>query len=100
MATRRGGAPRLIDWTGERCVPWTPDVQVAYEHYHRYLWASTLVAGRRTLDVGSGEGFGAALLAEAAPSVLGIDIDPVTVEHSRLNYAGPNLGFQVGSATE
>ena len=42
---RRTGAPRLIDWTGERCVPWAPDVQVVYEHMHRYLWATR--AGRR-----------------------------------------------------
>ena len=47
-------------------MPWAPDVQVVYEHYHRYLWAQPLVAGRRVLDLGSGEGFGSALLAEAA----------------------------------
>jgi len=66
---RRAAAPRLIEWTGERCVPWAPDVQVVYEHMHRYLWAAGLVAGRRVLDVGSGEGFGAAILvSEPAPS--------------------------------
>ena len=100
MATRRGGAPRLIEWTGERCVPWAPDVQVVYEHFHRYLWARTLVEGKRVLDVGSGEGFGAALLSERAASVLGIEIDATTIEHSRLNYAGGTLEFRQGSATE
>jgi GT2 family glycosyltransferase/SAM-dependent methyltransferase/glycosyltransferase involved in cell wall biosynthesis len=100
MAARRGGAPRLIEWTGERCVPWTPDVPVVYEHFHRYLWARRLVAGRRVLDVGSGEGFGAALLSEAAETVLGVDVDPTTIEHSLLNYASENLEFRVGSATE
>lgn len=99
MATRRGGAPRLIEWTGERCVPWAPDVQVVYEHFHRYLWARTLVEGKRVLDVGSGEGFGAALLSERAASVLGVEIDATTVEHSRLNYGGDNLEFRLGSAT-
>ena len=100
MATRRGGAPRLIEWTGERCVPWAPDVQVVYEHFHRYLWARTLAGGKRVLDVGSGEGFGAALLADAADSVLGVDVDPTTVEHARLNYAGPGLEFRHLSATD
>jgi GT2 family glycosyltransferase/SAM-dependent methyltransferase len=100
MARRHGGAPRLIEWTGERAVPWTPDTQVVYEHFHRYLWARTLVAGKRVLDVGSGEGFGAALLAQDATSVLGVDVDPRTVDHSRLNYGGGNLEFRVGSATE
>jgi GT2 family glycosyltransferase/SAM-dependent methyltransferase/glycosyltransferase involved in cell wall biosynthesis len=97
---RRAAAPRLIDWTGERCVPWAPDVQVVYEHFHRYLWAAGLVAGRRVLDLGSGEGFGAALLAESATHVVGIDIDQLTVEHSRLNYAGSRLAFERGSATD
>ncbi|MBB4661524.1 glycosyltransferase [Conexibacter arvalis] len=97
---RRAGAPRLIDWTGERCVPWAPDVQVIYEHYHRYLWAAQLADGRRVLDIGSGEGFGSAILAGSAASVLGIDVDELTVEHARLNYAARNLEYRLGSALE
>src|ERR1700726_1797209 len=97
---RRAGAPRLIEWTGERCVPWAPDVPVIYEHYHRYLWAAPLVRGRRVLDLGSGEGFGAAILAESAADVVGTDVDQRTVEHSRLNYAGPNLQFELGTAVD
>jgi O-antigen biosynthesis protein len=97
---RRAAAPRLIDWTGERCVPWAPDVQVVYEHFHRYLWASSLVRGRRVLDLGSGEGFGAALLSESARHVVGVDVDELTVEHSKLNYAGPNLEFHLGTALD
>ena len=99
-ATPQAGAPRLIEWTGERIVPWAPDAQVIYEHYHRYLWAQPLVAGRRVLDLGSGEGFGAALLADTATAVMGVDIDERTVEHSRANYAAPNLEFRVASATD
>ncbi len=68
---RRAGAPRLIEWTGERCVPWSPDVQVVYEHLHRYLWAAQLVTGKRVLDLGSGEGFGASILADNASEVRG-----------------------------
>jgi GT2 family glycosyltransferase/glycosyltransferase involved in cell wall biosynthesis/SAM-dependent methyltransferase len=97
---RRAAAPRLIEWTGERCVPWAPDVQVVYEHLHRYLWAARLVDGRRVLDLGSGEGFGAAILAESAAQVVGVDIDERTVEHSTLNYATGNLEFHVGTALD
>ena len=97
---RRAGAPQLIEWTGERFVPWTDDVQVAYEHYHRYLWANQLTKGRRVLDLGSGEGFGSALLAGEAASVDGIDIAARAVEHSQLNYRSPNLAFHVGSALD
>lgn len=98
---RRAGAPRLIDWTGERCVPWTPDVQVAYEHYHRYLWAAPLASGRRVLDLGCGEGYGSAILAGAgAAAVTGVDVDERAVEHARLSYSAPNLSFAAGSALE
>ncbi len=81
-------------------MPWAPDVQVVYEHFHRYLWAAGLVAGRRVLDLGSGEGFGAALLSETAEHVVGIDVDELTVEHSTLNYAGPKLEFHGGTAVD
>jgi SAM-dependent methyltransferase len=100
MPGRIPGAPRLIEATGERIVPWAPDAQVIYEHYHRYLWAQALVTGRRVLDLGSGEGFGTALLADTAEAVTGVDVDERTIEHSRANYAGSNLEFAVGSATD
>jgi 2-polyprenyl-3-methyl-5-hydroxy-6-metoxy-1,4-benzoquinol methylase len=94
------GAGRLIEWTGERCVPWAEDAPIAYEHYHRYLWAGQLVRGRRVLDLGSGEGFGAAILAETAVEVLGVDVDEAAVLHSRANHIRPNLRFEQGSASD
>ena len=97
---RRPGAPRLIEWTGERCVPWTPHVDVVYEHFQRYLWAAEIVEGRRVLDLASGEGFGSAILADTAAFVCGVDLDERAVEHSRVNYAAANLGFSVGSALD
>jgi SAM-dependent methyltransferase len=100
MPDRTAGAPRLIEATGERIVPWAPDAQVIYEHYHRYLWTQPLVTGRRVLDLGSGEGFGAALLADTAAAVTGVDIDAQTVAHSRANYEAPNLRFREASAMD
>ncbi len=73
---------------------------VIYEHYHRYLWASRLVTGRRVLDLGSGEGFGAAMLADQASEVVGVDIDERAVEHSRVNYERDGLRFEVASALD
>lgn len=81
-------------------MPWAPDVQVVYEHFHRYLWAARIVAARRVLDLGSGEGFGAAILAEAATHVVGIDLDERTIEHSRLNYGGADIEFHQGTALD
>ncbi|MCA1675009.1 MAG: class I SAM-dependent methyltransferase, partial [Actinobacteria bacterium] len=93
------GAPadRGIDWTGERCVPWTDDLQVIYEHYHRYALAARYVAGARVLDLGCGEGFGPALLAGVAREVVGVDIDRQTIEHAVAHYPRENLSFSVGS---
>lgn len=73
---------------------------MVYEHLHRYLWAAELVKGRRVLDLASGEGFGAAILAQSAEHVAGIDVDKRTVDHSSLNYAADNLEFHRGDAAD
>lgn len=95
---QRAGAPRLIDWTGERFVPWVDDAQLAYEHLHRYAWARAMVAGRRVLDLGCGEGFGASILADEASEVLGVDLDPDAVRHAGARYGSERVRFSVGDA--
>ncbi len=50
------------------------------------------------LDVASGEGHGAALLAQVANSVVGIDAAEQSVEFARANYALANLRFMHGDA--
>ncbi|MDQ0377051.1 glycosyltransferase [Amycolatopsis thermophila] len=96
MAGSRG-----IDWTGERCVPWADDIQVIYEHYHRYALAARYTFGRRVLDLASGEGYGSALLAAHAAEVVGVDIDEASVAHARARYGDrPNLRFTTGSMTD
>lgn len=91
---------RRIEWTGERCVPWADDLQVIYEHYHRYAMAAQFVDGKRVLDLASGEGYGAAMLAAGAADVVAVDLDPDSVEHARSIYSAPNLSFSVGSITD
>ncbi|GAB3556606.1 GT2 family glycosyltransferase/SAM-dependent methyltransferase [Actinopolyspora lacussalsi] len=91
---------RLIEWTGERCVPWADDAQVIYEHYHRYAVAARLARGKRVLDLASGEGFGAAMLAAQATEVVGVDIDGEAVRHAASNYTASNLTFHTGSITD
>lgn len=91
---------RQIEWTGERCVPWTDDWQVLYEHLHRYYFAADLADGMRVLDLGSGEGYGSAILAERAKHVLGIELDAAAVDHATTNYPLDNLEFRRASAFE
>jgi len=89
----------MLEWTGERFVPWAKEAAVAYEHLHRYIWASSLVKDKRVLDLASGEGYGAALLARHASSVCGVDIAEDVIRHAAEKYTRPNLQFLKGSIT-
>ncbi|MBQ6644479.1 MAG: glycosyltransferase [Saccharopolyspora sp.] len=91
---------RWLDWTGERCVPWADDVQVIYEHYHRYALAARFVRGKRVLDLACGEGYGAALLAAEGAEVVGLDVDPAAVQHATRRYGGRGVSFRTGSITD
>lgn len=88
-------APPPLAFTGERYHPEVPR-EMAYEHWHRYAFAMELARGRHVLDAASGEGYGAALLARTAASVVGIDLSPEAVAHAQSRYGGPRLHFQQG----
>ena len=74
-------------------------LETEVEHFHRYYVARSLATGLDVLDIASGEGYGSAMLAQVARSVVGIDIDPEAVAHAQRTYARDNLGFREGSAT-
>jgi SAM-dependent methyltransferase len=87
-----------MPFTGER---FTPECvrEIWYEHWHRYLFARRLVAGKRVLDAACGEGYGSALLADAAAEVVGVDIDAPSIAHARERYGRrTNLTFETGNA--
>lgn len=89
----------MLDFTGERFIPSEGGV-IRYEHMHRYGWSLQIVAGRDVLDIACGEGYGSALMASRARSILGVDISKDAVAHARARYgAQPNLRFEVGSVT-
>jgi uncharacterized coiled-coil protein SlyX/16S rRNA G966 N2-methylase RsmD len=89
----------MMEFTGERYVP-SVTGEIYYEHVHRYAIAAPACAGKRVLDLASGEGWGAALLARHAADVVGIDIDAAAVEHARRTYYLANLRFMNAPATE
>jgi 2-polyprenyl-3-methyl-5-hydroxy-6-metoxy-1,4-benzoquinol methylase len=72
--------------------------QIELEHIHRYLMARSLCRGKNVLDIASGEGYGAAILAQVARSVVGIDVDHASVTHAAQSYKRPNLRFVRGDA--
>lgn len=74
--------------TGERTVPgiwhenyWFRRHEVVYERL------SATVRGRRVLDAGCGEGYGADLLAKGALSVHALDYDDYATEHVQRAYS-------------
>jgi len=91
--------PGALEFTGER---FTPECvrEIRYEHLHRYAFARELVRGRAVLDAACGEGYGAALLADAAASVVGVDVSAEAVAHARDRYRAPNLSFQAADCLD
>ncbi len=87
-----------MPFTGERYVPEVRG-QIYYEHVHRYALAFELARDLDVLDIASGEGYGAAYLAIAARSVVGVDIDAESVRHAASRYTAMNLRFVAGSCT-
>jgi len=86
-----------MEYTGERYLPSEKNVQASYEHYHRYAFALPFAKGKLVLDLASGEGYGANLLASVASEVVGVDIATDAVLHASGQYIRSNLEFLQGS---
>lgn len=85
-----------LPWTGERYITEVKG-NIELEHLHRYLFAKQLSLGERVLDIASGEGYGSALLAQSAASVVGVDIAAEAVAHAKAKYRANNLEYRLGS---
>jgi SAM-dependent methyltransferase len=93
-----------LEFTGERLVlepatAWFWD-RIALEHVSRYLFARALLRGRRVLDAACGTGYGAALLAGEARTVLGVDIDPASIRFAKARWRMPAVDFVGGSVEQ
>ncbi len=96
---RRNRPEHPLSWTGERLVS-SVSGSIECEHLHRYLLARQLCRGKNVLDIASGEGYGAALLAQTACCVTGVEVDAEAVAHATSAYGQKNLRFVEGDATE
>jgi GT2 family glycosyltransferase/2-polyprenyl-3-methyl-5-hydroxy-6-metoxy-1,4-benzoquinol methylase/glycosyltransferase involved in cell wall biosynthesis len=94
------GVSPMLEWTGERYLPWLEEAAIGYEHLHRYAYATQFVQNKRVLDLACGEGYGSYFLAKNAESVVGIDIDERAIKHARNKYIKQNLEFKIGSITD
>jgi 2-polyprenyl-3-methyl-5-hydroxy-6-metoxy-1,4-benzoquinol methylase len=88
----------LDDNAGERMVPEVSGGMTFWEHVHRYAFACRFVAGKRVLDIASGEGYGAAALQKAgAAHVIGVDVSESACFHARTKYG---IDARLGSADQ
>ncbi|MGZ9203641.1 MAG: glycosyltransferase, partial [Nitrospira sp.] len=89
-----------MPFTGERYVP-ALGGQIKYEHLHRYCLALDWAKGKTVLDVASGEGYGAVILARVATRVVGVDLNSECARYATQRYQDRhNLTFAAGSCGE
>lgn len=88
------GVPPL-SLTGERTLPDVPEENYWYRrHLVVYEWIAAQIAGRRVVDLACGEGYGSAVLARTAATVVGVDANPDAFEHARLKYTTDRVSFE------
>ena len=88
-----GVPPLRLD--GERTLPDVPEENYWFRrHLAVYEWVAARVRGHRVIDMASGEGYGADVLARAASAVVAVEANPDAFEHARLRYQRDNLRFE------
>ncbi|MGY4103307.1 class I SAM-dependent methyltransferase [Nocardia sp. R16R-3T] len=80
-------AVQPLPLTGERTVPGITEENYWFRR-HEIVYARLLerCAGKTVLEAGSGEGYGANMIADVAIEVIGLDYDANAVEHVRTRY--------------
>lgn len=90
-------AAQPLGFTGERLTS-AACGQIEVDHCHRYFIARDYCRGKGVLDIASGEGYGAALLAQVARFVVGVELNAASVAHAKKSYSHQNLHFLQGDA--
>jgi SAM-dependent methyltransferase len=90
----------MLPVTAERIIPQHSDSEDGRLMYLRHLFAYEEAArrvpsGATVLDVGCGEGYGTHVLAHAACSAVGVDLDGGSIAHATTAYGGETCRFQI-----
>ena len=84
-----------LELTGERTLPDVPEENYWYRrHLAVYRWIAARCEGKHVVDMACGEGYGSAVLAERARTVVGVEANPEAQDHARLRYTAPGLTFE------
>lgn len=73
--------------------------EIAYEYIARYRFAKRYVKGKKTIELGSGAGYGAHSLSKFAGNVVGVDASEEAVAYAARSYDAPNLRYEPGDVT-
>lgn len=81
-----------------RIIPEETPAKFLAEHLKAYEFVRDFVKGKRVLEVGCGDGYGAAYLAKAAADVVGLDYEKDIILQAENKYNAKNLSFEEGDA--
>ncbi len=85
-----------LQLTGERTLPGVPAENYWFRrHVNAYRFAARLVRGR-ILDVGCGEGYGAAALAGSGGRVIAFEYDAAAAAHAAVTHPGLSVAVADG----
>jgi SAM-dependent methyltransferase len=81
-----------LELTGERTMPGIWHENYWFQrHLAAYLAALSLTRGRRVLEAGCGEGYGASLIRDDGAEVVAIDLDADATRHVMHEYEVPSV---------
>jgi SAM-dependent methyltransferase len=83
----------------ERILPDETEPGIVALHRKRYEFAQPYCRGRDVLDAGCGAGYGTALLAADAATVVAVDLDAGAIAYAKRRYSAENVDFRVGDMT-
>jgi SAM-dependent methyltransferase len=85
-------ADEPLPLTGERTSPGIADENYWFQrHVVVYRRAAELVRGKRVLDAGCGEGYGTSMLAQAAATAKGVDLEAAVIRRAAARYANASF---------
>ena len=74
--------------------------ETTYDRITRYRFAERYIKGKKTIDLGSGAGYGTRSLSKLAENILGIVASEEAVAEAARCYEAPNLRFEAGDVTD
>ena len=76
-------------------IPEHNDAKFVSQHLSAYAYLRRWAAGKRVMEIGFGEGYGANYLAEVASEVIAFDVTPGNIPRAKEKYTKPNLQFRL-----